>query len=150
MKVYYYKIAGLLVFSAVFFSPACREKAGNYENIHPAHIEAVEGSEFSLLELTDKAIERTDIKIGEVTEEMTSHSAPQMRLVAPYGALIYGPHGETWVYTQPKSHAFIRHEIKVDYIEGDKMILHGGPPVGTKVVIQGAAKLYGNEYKVGH
>ena len=151
MKTQHHKIVLLLLtVIALLWLVSCQKKAGNYVEIHPAHIEHIEGSTFSKLELTDKAIERTDIKVGEVTEEVVAQSEPRKTLTIPYGALIYGPHGETWLYTNPESHTYVRAEVKVDFIKNDKVYLLEGPPVGTKVVSQGAAELYGTEYSVGH
>lgn len=150
MKTPHHKSVVLLLAVVSLWLVSCQEKTGNYVEIHPAHIEHIEGSPFSKLELTDKAIERTDIKIGEVAEELVSHSEPRVTLTIPYAALIYGPHGETWVYTNPESHTYVRAEVKVDFIRDNKAYLMEGPPVGAKVVSQGAAELYGAESGVGH
>lgn len=150
MKTQHHRSVILLLAVVFLWMVSCQKNADNYVEIHPAHIEHIEGSKFSKLELTDKAIERTDIKIGEVAEEMVAHSEPHATLTVPYGALIYGPHGETWVYTNPASQTYVRAEVKVDFVQGGKVYLLEGPPVGTKVVSQGAAELYGTEYSVGH
>jgi biotin carboxyl carrier protein len=72
------------------------------------------------------------------------------RLTIPYAALIYTPDGATWVYTSPEPLVYVRHRIKVDYIEGDLVVLSEAPPVGTAVVTDGSVELYGAEFKVGH
>jgi hypothetical protein len=73
-------------------------------------------------------------------------SAPEaLRKVVPYAAVLYGVHGETWVYSNAEPLAFVRQPITVDYIEGDLAILSEGPPVGTAVVTVGAAELFGTE-----
>jgi hypothetical protein len=72
------------------------------------------------------------------------------RKIVPYAAVMYGPHGETWVYTNPEPLTFIRHSIAIDYIDGDQVVLSDGPPTGTKVVTVGVAELYGTESGVGH
>jgi hypothetical protein len=72
------------------------------------------------------------------------------RLTVPFAALIYEPDGRNSVYTNPEPLVFIRHYIKVDYVEGDLAILSDGPPVGTSVVTDGAIELFGAEFKVGH
>ena len=71
------------------------------------------------------------------------------RKIVPYAAVIYGPHGETWV-SSPEPLTFIRHPIAIDYIQEDQVVLSDGPPSGTKVVTVGVAELYGTEYGVGH
>jgi hypothetical protein len=150
MKSSYLGIIGGALILTIFQITACRDQSGNYHFIHPAHIEPVENSPFSKLELTEKAIERIDIKTAEVTEEMNESNDPNPVKTVPYSSLIYGPVGEVWVYANPAPKVFIRHEVRVDRIEGDKAVLMEGPPGGTKIVSQGAAELYGTEYEVGH
>lgn len=71
------------------------------------------------------------------------------RKVVPYAAVIYGLHGETWVYTSPEPLTFVRQPIVVDYIEADLAVLVDGPPAGTLVVTVGVAELYGVDAGVG-
>jgi hypothetical protein len=73
-----------------------------------------------------------------------------LRSVVPHSAVIYGAHGETWVYTSPEPLTYIRHPIDIDYIEAELAMLSDGPPVGTEVVTVGVAELYGTEFEVGH
>ena len=80
--------------------------------------------------LTEKAAQRLELETGKVREEQV---AWQTRLVVPYSSLIYGLHGETWVYTSPKPLTFDRAVVTVDYIEGDNVFLVEGPAVGTEV-----------------
>ena len=128
----------------------CQKKSSNYEHIEPAHLEHIEGSELSKLALTEKAAERLMIQTAPVAEEIIVHSPAELRAIIPYSALIYDAQAHVWVYTNPEPLTFIRHEVVVDFIEGDKAILLEGPPAGTKVVTVGAAELFGAEYKVGH
>jgi hypothetical protein len=76
-------------------------------------------------------------------------SGKQQRTV-PHSAVIYDPRGDAWVYTNPEPLVFVRHRIKVAYIEGDLAVLSDGPPAGTPVVMTGAAELFGAEYRVGY
>jgi hypothetical protein len=69
--------------------------------------------------------------------------------VVPYAAVIYGVHGETWVYTNPEPLTFVREPIVIDFIEGDLAVLTQGPPAGTDVVTVGGAELYGAEHGIG-
>jgi hypothetical protein len=73
-----------------------------------------------------------------------------LRKVVPHSSLIYGAHGETWVYTSPEPLTYIRHPVSVDYIEDDLAVLSDGPPAGTEVVSVGVAELFGTEFEVGH
>lgn len=94
-------------------------------------------------------MERVDLRTVEVGEQRVSRSASPRRVV-PYSSLIYDGHGATWVYTSPEPRTFVRHEVHVDYIEGDTVVLNDGPPVGTVVASVGVAELYGAEFGVGH
>jgi hypothetical protein len=80
-----------------------------------------------------------------VFAELSLLSDNTPRKIIPYAAVLYGVHGETWVYTNPEPLAFIRTAITVDYIEDDLAILLEGPEVGTPVVTVGAAELFGTE-----
>lgn len=71
------------------------------------------------------------------------------QLVVPYAALIYGLHGETWVYTNPEPLVFVRQPVTIDYIEGGEAVLLEGPPAGTAVATVGVAELYGIDTGVG-
>ena len=68
-----------------------------------------------------------------------------MQKVVPYAAVLYGLHGETWVYTSPEPLVFLRQPVTIGDIEGDVAVLLEGPPVGTEVVTAGAAELFGVE-----
>ena len=127
---------------------ACGAEEGPTK-IEPAHVEEVEGSEFNLVTLTEKAAERLGIQSESVREEEMDGI---MKMVVPYSAVIYGLRGETWAYIRnpgPESLTFTRHPITVEYIDGGLAILEEGPPVGTEVVTVGAQMLYGTDTGVG-
>ena len=71
------------------------------------------------------------------------------RIVIPYSAVVYDLRGETWAYVSPEPLVFVRHQIRVDYIEGDLAVLLDGPALGTSVVTVGVAELFGIELGVG-
>ena len=75
----------------------------------------------------------------------TLSGSDTQRSVVPYAAVLYGVHGETWVYTNPEPLVFIREPIVIDYIEGDLAVLSEGPEAGTAIVTVGAAELFGTE-----
>jgi hypothetical protein len=126
----------------------CKPKGVKASESHkPAHVEAIEGSPLHRVTLTSRASERLDIKLTQV-EDMVMGGVT--RKVVPYGAVLYDVNGDTWVYTSPEPLVFVRHHIVVDYISGDRAVLSGGPPAGTKVVTVGAAELFGAEFEIGH
>ncbi len=148
--------AGLIV--AVAQLTGCGKKESIYELIPPADVTEIEGSYVKKVELlTDRAMERLDLQLTEVSmEQGPRNESPQMSV--PYSALLYDTKGKEWVYTSPEHRVFIREEVKVDYIEGiespegRKMVafLKEGPVLGTKVVSVAAEELYGTEQKIGH
>ncbi len=152
MKKFNNKIGFLAVIIVVLQLTACKQNVSSYEKIEPSHTELIAGSELSKLTLTERAVERLEIKTAILTEESLGegYGEQKNRKVVPYASVIYDPHGHTWVYTNPEPLTYIRHEIKIDYIKGDKAYLLEGPPVGTTVATQGVAELYGTESHVGH
>ena len=131
---------------------ACSEEPSGYTKVEPAHVEQVEGSELNSVTLTEKAIERIDLKTVVVREtQVTDQSgATVSRKVVPYSSLIYDTQGDTWVYINPEPRKFVRHPVKVDYIEGERAVLVDGPPTDTPVATVGVAELYGAEEGIGH
>jgi hypothetical protein len=68
--------------------------------------------------------------------------------VVPYEALIYEPDGKTYVYEVRKPREYLRAEIKVDRIKGNRVLASDSPPAGTHVVTVGAPEVYGSELEI--
>ena len=139
------KILGVLIF-AVLLLAACGTNAVPVtgEKTAPSKVEPIEGSEFSRVTLTEKAVERLGLQTTPVQiKEMSSE-----HLAVPYSAVLYGLQGETWVYTNPEPLVYLREPIDIEYIEGDWVALVDGPEVGTPVVTVGVSLLYGAEVGV--
>lgn len=151
MKNIKHKITLLTISFALLQFTTCQKSSSKYKKIEPAHTEHVEGSELSKLTLTEKAVERLEILTAKIVEEaIVDGAGEKTQKVTPYASIIYDSHGHTWVYTNPQPLIYLRHEIKIDRIIGDKVYLKEGPPIGTVVAIQGVAELYGTESHVGH
>lgn len=135
----------VLLIAALSLS-ACASEVQSAASEKPALVESVEGTEYNRVTLTEKAAERLGVQTAPVREEQVNG---EPRLVIPYSALIYGLHGETWVYVSPEPLTFVRQPVTVDYIEGDMVILLDGPPVGTEVATVAVAELYGTDTGVG-
>lgn len=129
---------------------ACHRESAPPAHVAPAHVEHIEGTELSRLTLTDMALQRLAIESATVSEMRVSRSDASLRKVVPYSAVIYDAQGKTWVYTRPQPETFVRHEVEVDYIDGDTAVLVDGPPVGTEVVTVGVSELFGAEFEIGH
>jgi len=77
--------------------------------------------------------------------ELTLTGSGVERKIVPFAALLYGTHGETWVYTNPEPLVFVRAPVTVEYIDDELAYLSEGPDVGTEVVTVGGSLLYGAE-----
>ena len=134
----------VLVFAALLLSACGGGEDAAMEKVEPSKVEPIEGSKFSRLILTEKAVQRLDIQTTTVEmREMGSQ-----HLAVPYDAIMYGLEGDAWVYTNPEPLVYIREAIVIDFIDGDWVALVEGPEVGTSVVTVGASLLYGAEVGV--
>jgi hypothetical protein len=122
---------------------ACQRQSAALPHEKPAELSKIDGSNLIMITLTDRAIQRLDLKTDQVTEQ-------EGKKVVPFSSMIYDPQGQTWVYISPQPRTFVRHKIDVDYIKNNLAVLNDGPPVGTVVASVAVAELYGAEFKVGH
>ena len=131
-------IAALLLIAGLTLS-ACASVGEEEEAIaDPATVEEVEGSDVPRLTLTAEAAERLDIQAATVTDAGSE-------TMVPYAAVFYTADGATWAYANPDPLTYMRVPIVVDRINGDRAYLSDGPALGTDVVTQGLAELYGTE-----
>ena len=121
------------------------------EKHHPAKLEESGQKGIMKVTLEARAAERIGLETAAVREEqVTLAGGTAVRKVVPYGALMYDKKGDTWTFTNPQPLVFVRQHIVVERIDGDRVILAEGPPVGTAVATVGAAQLMGVEHKYGH
>ena len=113
------------------------------KKVGASQVDAIDGSTLKRVTLTQKAMERLDIKTGQVAVDAAGI------MTAPYAAVLYDVKGKTWVYTNPQPLAYVRHAVVVDSIKGAQAFLKEGPPAGTVVVVIGVAELYGTESGIG-
>jgi hypothetical protein len=125
---------------------ACQPGANTEAYAPAAQVEHVDGTGLNRVTLTAKAAERLDIQTASVEAVDGPGSVTS---AVPYGAVIYGAQGDTWVYTGIEDLTFVRHAVSIVSIEGDRAYLSDGPDVGTQVVSVGAAELLGTEFDVG-
>ncbi len=131
----------LVVCGLMFFG--CQGHGHDDHGVHPAEVEPIAGSDLSKITLTERAMQRLDVKTDEVREQAGKKTVP-------YASLIYDPQGQTWVYTSPQARTFVRAKVDVDEIRGDTAYLKDGPPAGTVVATVAVAEIYGTEFEVGH
>jgi hypothetical protein len=121
----------------------CSKQVVAHQAEHPSTVEAIPGSDLKKVTLTEKAAQRLDLATGQVGDQ-------DGQRVVPYSSLIYDFQGKTWVYTRVAPRTFVRHQIEIDRIVGDRVLLKSGPPTGTVVATVAVAQLYGTEFAVGH
>ena len=117
---------------------ACGGSSDSAAPVEPAKITKLAG-DVNQITLTADAAKRIDVKTAAVKSEGGD-------TVIPYSAVLYDPDGATWTYTNPKPLVFVRADITVKNITGERAILTKGPAPGTAVVTLGATELWGVEY----
>jgi membrane fusion protein, heavy metal efflux system len=65
--------------------------------------------------------------------------------VIPWSAVVLDIYGGTWVYEQTAERTFVRRRVVVEHVQQDEAVLASGPPPGAKIVVAGAAELFGTE-----
>jgi outer membrane lipoprotein-sorting protein len=117
---------------------ACGGSSDSAAPVEPAQITKLAGG-VNQITLTADAARRIDVKTTAVKSDGGD-------TVIPYSAVLYDPDGATWTYTNPKPLVFVRADITVKNITGERAILTKGPAAGTAVVTLGATELWGVEY----
>jgi hypothetical protein len=136
------------ILAAAVLGGCAKADHGAYKTPDPFVVEKIEGSELLRLRLEPKAVQRAAIKTEKVAGLVRFGAVADGRKI-PYPALLYQPDGSTFVYTNPEKNTYIRHQVTVDYVEGEVAVLSDGPEEGTAVVTDGAAELMGIEFGVG-
>ncbi|MGH9675055.1 MAG: efflux RND transporter periplasmic adaptor subunit [Bryobacteraceae bacterium] len=91
-----------------------------------------------------------NLKPGEkVAVAMTSRKVGAWNQV-PFAAVVYDIHGGTWVYEKASDRRYVRRRVQVDHTTSGIAYLVSSPPVGTPVVVEGTAELWGVEFGAGH
>lgn len=143
-------VLGVILVAAIpavsFFAAGQRSvaSAANVAGVErPAVLEPVPGTDLHRVTLSARAAERLRIVTAPAV-------ATRGRIAVPYAAVLYDVDGDAWVYTSPEPLVYVRHRVRVDYIDGTQAVLSEGPAPGTAVVTAGGAELLGAEYEGGH
>lgn len=107
----------------------------------PGYVKAI--ADGNLVTVTDEAADRLRLETARVT-------GSRQQLVVPASAVFVDPAGVWWVYEALGPNEFMRAEVEIRHIQGDRAVLRSGPPPGTAVVTVGVPELYGIEEEVGH
>jgi hypothetical protein len=134
-------LAGLL--AAALPLAGCSKHVVAHEADHPSKVEAIPGSDLKKVTLTERAAQRLGLATAQIREQ-------DGQTVVPYASLIYDFQGKTWVYTSIGPRTFVRRQVEIDRIVGDRVLLKSGPAPGTVIATVAVAQLYGTEFAVGH
>jgi cobalt-zinc-cadmium efflux system membrane fusion protein len=89
----------------------------------------------------DDAAFRPGQRLGVQLPLAARTSAP----VIAWSGVVHDIYGGTWVYEQTDEHTFVRRRVAVEHVTDGKAVLAAGPPAGAKIVVAGAAELFGTE-----
>jgi hypothetical protein len=117
------------------------ETASRYE---PAKLEPIKGTDVKRVKFSAEGAKRVGLQTAQVRQN------GQGKMIIPYAAVIYDAEGNAYAYTSPERLTFVRQEIEIDRVDGDRVVLSDGPPAGTEVVTVGAAEVYGTEFEVSN
>ena len=102
----------------------------------PVTVERADGTDVPRVTLSPRTVERLGIATGAGATAI------------PYSAVLYDLHGDAWVYTNPEPQVYVRQRVRVDRIDGDRVMLTDGLPAATTIVTVGGAELLAAE--LGH
>jgi hypothetical protein len=140
----------LTLIGAALLASGCKTTSVAQQH-HPAKLDSTEVKGIMRVTIDSRAAERIGIQTALVQEEPgATAGASERRKVVPYGAVMYDTKGDTWTFTNPSPLVFVREQIVVDDIVGDRAFLSMGPRAGTTIVAVGAPELLGAEHKYGH
>jgi hypothetical protein len=137
-------VVGVVLVLAAMPLSACKEvETESSVGYEPAKLQPVKGGDddASIVTFTAEAADRTRLQTARVGRQGAG-------LVVPYASLVYDEEGKTLVFTSPKHLSFLRAAVKVERIQGDRVLLSKGPPAGTAVVTVGTAEVYGAEQEI--
>jgi hypothetical protein len=119
--------------------------ASETDDAPPGTVKHVDGTDLDQVVLTADAAKRLGIATQPVREERVGTA---VKTVISYAAILYDASGDTWAYISREPLVFVREQVSVESIDGDRVILTRGPAAGTSVVTVGATELYGTEFGV--
>jgi hypothetical protein len=149
MSMKHSAVAGLVAVATVILT-GCGSAAP--DEVPPATVTQIAGSQVARLQLTGQAVQRLGITTQPVREAPAAKGkAPAKtgaRKVIPYSAVVYDADGSTWTYVNTAARTYVRQPITIAKIQGNIAVLSAGPPVGAAVVTVGSAELLGTEYDI--
>lgn len=90
------------------------------------------------------------LRPGERVEVAVALRGEEQSRVIPFSAVEHDIYGGQWVFEQTGAHQYVRRRVQVPYIVDNMAVLESGPAEGAKIVIEGAAELWGTEFGASH
>ncbi|HJT36665.1 MAG TPA: efflux RND transporter periplasmic adaptor subunit [Pirellulales bacterium] len=90
------------------------------------------------------------LRPGERVEVALALRGEEQSRVVPFSAVEHDIYGGQWVFEQTAEHQYVRRRVQVPYIVDNMAVLESGPAEGAKIVIEGAAELWGTEFGASH
>lgn len=87
-------------------------------------------------------------RLGQKVAVTLPQTRSRQALVVSYASILYDMYGSTWIYVYEGNQIYRRERVQVSYVLDDMAVLSKGPSVGTQVVSDGAAELFGTEFGV--
>lgn len=87
-----------------------------------------------------------NLRPGERVSVILPLNEEEQRLVLPRNAILRDIQGVTWVYVRSGELQYKRERVLVDFTTDKLAVLKYGPAVGTEVVTDGTAELFGTEF----
>lgn len=92
----------------------------------------------------------TALRAGErIAVEIPTLESKLEAPIIPFNAVLHDIHGGQWVYAKTAEHTYTRKRIQVARLAGADAVLTTGPAVGTPIVTDGSAELFGTEFMTG-
>jgi hypothetical protein len=132
---------GLALVASGLAVSACSEVESNVREVYPYKVTPIKGSDLQRVSMADETAALLPVRTATVQRQGS-------RKVVPHDGLIYNPDGGAFVYTKPKAETYVRAPIEIVRVTGGRVVLSGGPPVGTTVVTTGSAELLATEYEI--
>jgi hypothetical protein len=135
--------AGLVLIAAGVALSACNQAStGDYEPAEPvSKVEPIKGTEVGLVKFSALGAKKVGLQTAVIRKDGGQK-------VIPSAALLYDSEGKAFAYTSPEPLSFVRKEVEVEHMDGGRVVLAQGPPIGTRVVTTGAVEVYGAEFEV--
>lgn len=90
------------------------------------------------------------LRPGERVEVAVALRGEEQSRVIPFSAVEHDIYGGQWVFEEIAPHQYVRRRVQVPFVVDGLAVLETGPPEGAKIVVEGAAELWGTEFGASH